>query len=75
MPGMWRNGGRMSYPRVLERDSNGREILWQCSDCGKPFDLGWGSQCNQCIRDEKRHRELLKAITESRQTNLIRREQ
>lgn len=54
----------MSFARVLERDRNGRAILWQCSDCGKPFDLGWGSQCNACIKADERHRELVAALTQ-----------
>jgi hypothetical protein len=53
-------------PRVLDRDPYGRETLWQCSDCGQPFNLGWGSRCNKCIRDEKRHQELLTAIREAK---------
>ena len=48
---------------VLGRDDiTGREILWKCSDCGQPFNLGWGSRCNKCIHDEKRHQEILEAI-------------
>ena len=47
---------------VLERDGNGREILWKCSDCGQSFNLGWGSRCNKCIHDKKRHQEILEAI-------------
>ena len=47
---------------VLERDRFGREILWQCSDCGKPFNLGWGSRCNACIIAAERHEELLKIM-------------
>jgi predicted amidophosphoribosyltransferase len=52
----------MSHARVLERDRSGRETLWQCSDCGQPFNLGWGSRCNRCIREEERHRELIAAL-------------
>ena len=55
----------MSFARVLERNRQGREILWQCSDCGQPFNLGWGSRCNSCIREAQRHNELIKAIRES----------
>jgi hypothetical protein len=47
---------------VLERDGSGREILWQCSECGKPFNLGWGSKCNACIAQEKRHAQLIRTI-------------
>jgi hypothetical protein len=49
-------------PRVLERDRNGREILWQCSECGKPFSSGWGTRCNSCIARQNRHAELIEAI-------------
>lgn len=52
----------MSFARVLERDRFGREVLWQCSDCGQPFNLGWDSRCNKCIREEERHQELINAI-------------
>lgn len=51
------------FVRVLRRDSAGREVLWQCSDCGKPFELGWGSRCNKCILEERRHQEILKAVS------------
>lgn len=27
----------------------------------KPFDLGWGDQCNACLTAERRHRELVAA--------------
>jgi hypothetical protein len=47
---------------VLQRDSNGREILWQCSDCGKPFNLGWGSRCNACVLAARRHAELIEVL-------------
>lgn len=47
---------------VLERDRNGRETLWRCRECAKPFTLGWGDLCNACIAAERRHRELLEAI-------------
>ena len=47
---------------VLQRDRYGREILWKCSTCGQPFDLGWGDQCNKCLTEERRHKELLAAI-------------
>jgi hypothetical protein len=46
---------------VLQRDKNGREVLWKCSSCGQPFDLGWGSECNKCLTEERRHRELVAA--------------
>jgi len=46
---------------VLRRDENGREVLWKCSSCGQPFDLGWGSECNKCLTEERRHRELVAA--------------
>lgn len=49
----------MTFARVLERDRFGRELLWQCSDCGQPFNLGWGSRCNRCINEERRHREIV----------------
>lgn len=52
----------MNFARVLERDRLGREILWQCSECGKPFNLGWGARCNKCIRDEERHKEIMAAL-------------
>lgn len=52
----------MIEPRVLLTDRHGRAVLWQCSDCGQPFDLGWGTRCNKCIREEERHGELLRAI-------------
>jgi hypothetical protein len=48
--------------RVLERDRNGRETLWQCSECARPFTSGWGSKCNACIAVAERHAELLRAI-------------
>ncbi|HWF62901.1 MAG TPA: hypothetical protein VN666_21695 [Nitrospira sp.] len=51
-----------NYPRVLERDRNGRETLWECSDCGKPFTKGWGSRCNACILAAERHAELIAAV-------------
>jgi len=47
---------------VLRRDENGREVLWKCSSCGQPFDLGWGDQCNACLTAERRHRELVAAV-------------
>ncbi len=47
---------------VLERDRNGRELLWQCMECGQPFNLGWDSLCNACISKAERHKELIKAI-------------
>jgi hypothetical protein len=50
-------------PRVLSRDENGRPVLWQCSDCGQPFNLGWGARCNPCIRAEKRHQELIRVLS------------
>lgn len=52
----------MSFARVLSRDRHGRETSWQCSDCGKPFTLGWGSRCNRCIKEDERHRELIAAL-------------
>lgn len=60
-----RGKGNMHFARVLERDRFGRPILWRCSECGKPFDLGWGSMCNACIEVERRHQELVAAIRES----------
>jgi hypothetical protein len=57
----------MSYARVLERDKWGRELAWQCSECGKPFQLGWGSMCNACIKEERRHQELIAAIRDSKE--------
>jgi hypothetical protein len=48
--------------RVLRRDRSGRAILWQCSECGKPFDLGWGWLCNRCIAEAERHREIVDAL-------------
>jgi hypothetical protein len=57
------------YPRVLQRDSAGREVAWLCTSCGKPFTLGWGSECNACITAERRHKELLAVI--ARQTEPV----
>jgi len=48
---------------VLARDAHGREVLWQCSTCGKPFNLGWGSRCNRCIEDDRKHNELIAVMT------------
>ena len=53
---------------VLARDGNGREILWQCTTCGLPFTLGWGSQCNRCIAEDKRHAEMVQAINQKEHT-------
>ena len=52
----------MMEPRVLRRSEDKRATLWQCSDCGQPFTLGWGSQCNRCITEERRHREIVAAL-------------
>ena len=52
----------MSYVRVLVRDEFGRDRLWECSDCGKPFEKGWGSRCNACIIAAERHAELIAAL-------------
>jgi hypothetical protein len=52
----------MTSARVLDRNREGREILWQCSECGEPFNRGWGSCCNGCIAAERRHKELVKAL-------------
>ena len=52
----------MNFARVLERDRFGRELRWQCSDCGQSFTLGWGSLCNRCIKEEQRHRDLVTAL-------------
>ena len=54
-------------PQVIARDERGRVLLWQCSECGKPFGrppypLGWGSLCNPCITAAKRHEELIAAL-------------
>jgi hypothetical protein len=51
---------------VLQRDSNGREVLWLCASCGQSFTLGWGNQCNACLEQERRHNELVAAIKDSR---------
>lgn len=48
---------------VLARNRDGKEILWQCAECGKPFNLGWGDYCNACIAQQRRHEELVKALT------------
>ena len=48
---------------VLQRDQNGRPTLWQCSDCGNPFNRGWGTRCNACILAAERHAELIRALS------------
>ena len=55
----------MDIVRVLMRDRYGREVLWECSECGRPFTQGWGSHCNRCIKEDQRHKELIAAIRES----------
>ena len=52
----------MSFARVLERNERGLPVLWQCSDGGQPFKLGWGSRCNRCIKEEERFERLLVAL-------------
>lgn len=47
---------------VLSRDRHGRPVLWRCSDCGEPFNLGWGTRCNKCITSDERHKEIIAAI-------------
>lgn len=54
--------GGLEVSIVLERNRQGREILWRCASCGQPFNLGWGDECNACITAERRHRELLAAL-------------
>ena len=58
----------MTCARVLDRDGSGRPILWECSECGEPFNTGWDSRCSACITAERRHQELINAIKE-RTTN------
>lgn len=52
----------MIEPRVLSRNDRGIAVLWQCSECGEPFNLGWGTVCNKCIRQERYHREMIAAL-------------
>lgn len=52
----------MTFAIVLERNREGHEVLWQCSECGDPFNKGWGSLCNSCIAAERRHKEMIKAL-------------
>ena len=49
-------------PMVLERNRNGKAVLWKCSTCGEPFNLGWGDRCNKCIREDEKHREIIAAL-------------
>lgn len=61
--------GRFWMAIVLERNRFGRELLWQCTECGQPFNLGWGDYCNACIAKQERHRKLINAIKSAQESD------
>ena len=43
-----------------------RLVGFRCSECGEVFQSMWGDTCNSCRTAERRHREIVKALTKDR---------
>lgn len=48
------------------RDYRGNLIGFRCPNCGNLCERGWGNTCNRCRKEERRYRELLRAIRDRR---------
>ena len=46
------------------RDWQGRIVAYLCFNCNEPQISMWGMYCNKCREEERRHKEILKAIKE-----------
>jgi len=51
------------------RDDSGFEIAWVCDGCDQVVTSAWGDLCYPCHDKERRHRELIRAIRESKNAN------
>ena len=51
--------------------SGDKTIGFRCYECGRIVQSMWGDTCNRCREEERRHRELIKAIDEMRQTKPV----
>ena len=46
------------------KDWHGKIVGFICRECGGIFESMWGNTCNSCVEIERRHQEILQAITE-----------
>lgn len=48
------------------RDYRGRVVGFRCFSCGEIYPSMWGTTCNKCSEEEKRHSQLIDEITKLR---------
>lgn len=51
----------MNYNNSI-RDSRGNILGFKCLTCYEVFDSMWGTTCNKCREEKRKHKEIVEAI-------------